>query len=71
MLLATLKDNTARMNERNIPKKTGYMNHQTADTNANASVFIFFSIAPKIQINLSVTIIFILFTNLSFGQVLL
>jgi len=80
------------------------MNHQTADTNANASVFLFFSIAhllqtilasrtngtfdfarhtsrpfakpkepffsiaPKIQIKLSVTIIFILFTKLSFGQ---
>ena len=43
MLPASLKDDTARMNDRNKHKVTGQMNHQTADPNANASVFLFFS----------------------------
>jgi hypothetical protein len=42
MLPASLKDDTARMNDRNKHKVTGQMNHQTADPKANASVFLFF-----------------------------
>jgi hypothetical protein len=38
----SLKDDTERMNDRNKHKMTGQMNHQTADTKANASVFLFF-----------------------------
>ena len=41
-LPASLKDDTARMNDRNKHKVTGQMNHQTADPKANASVFLFF-----------------------------
>ena len=42
MLPASLKDDTARMNDRNKHKQvTGQMNHQTADQKANASVFFF------------------------------
>ena len=42
-LPASLKDDTARMNDRNKHKQvTGQMNHQTADPKANASVFLFF-----------------------------
>jgi len=33
------------MNDRNKHKVTGQMNHRTADPRANASVFLFFSIA--------------------------
>ena len=44
-LPASLKDDTARMNDRNKHKVTGQMNHQTADPNANASVFLFFPTA--------------------------
>jgi len=44
-LPASLKDDTARMNERNKHKVTGQMNRQTADPKANASVFLFFSTA--------------------------
>ena len=44
--MASLKDETATMNDRNKHKQlTGLMNHQTADTKANASVFLFFSTA--------------------------
>ena len=38
-LPASLKDDTARMNDRNKHKVTGQMNHQTAYPKANASVF--------------------------------
>ena len=41
-LPASLKDDTARMNDRNKHKVTGQMNQQTADPKANASVFLFF-----------------------------
>ena len=44
-LPASLKDDTVRMNDRNIYKKTGQMNYQTADPKAKASVFLFFPIA--------------------------
>ena len=40
-LPASLKDDTANMNDRNKHKVTGKMNHQTADPIANASVFLF------------------------------
>ncbi len=45
MLPASLKDDTARMNDRNKHKVTGQMKHQTADPKANASVFLFFPTA--------------------------
>jgi len=45
VLAVSLKDDTARMNDRNIHKVTGQMNHQTADPKANASVFLFFPTA--------------------------
>ena len=42
-LPASLKNDTARMNDRNKHKQvTGQMNYQTADPKANASVFLFF-----------------------------
>ena len=41
-LSASLKDYTARMNDRNNHKVTGQMNHEKADPKANASVFLFF-----------------------------
>ena len=44
-LPASLKDDKARMNDRNKHKVTGQMNHQTADPKANASVFLFFPTA--------------------------
>ena len=45
-LPASLKDDTARMNDRiKLKQMTGQMNHQTAVPNANASVFLFFSTA--------------------------
>ena len=44
-LPASLKDDTARMNDSNKHKVTGQMNHQTADPKANASVFLFFPTA--------------------------
>ena len=44
-LPASLKDDTARMNDRNKNKVTGQMNRQTADLKANASVFLFFPTA--------------------------
>jgi hypothetical protein len=44
-LPASLKDDTARMNDRNKHKVTGQMNRQKADTKANASVFLFFPTA--------------------------
>ena len=45
MLPASLKDDTARMNDRNKHKVTGQMKHQRADPKANASVFLFFPTA--------------------------
>ena len=48
-LPASLKDDTARMNDRNKHKVTGQMNHQTADPKANASVFLFFSTAHLLK----------------------
>ncbi len=45
VLPASLKDDTARMNDRNKHKVTGQMNHQTADPKAYASVFLFFPTA--------------------------
>jgi len=42
-LPASLKDDKARMNERNKHKVKGQMNHQTADSKASSSVFLFFS----------------------------
>jgi hypothetical protein len=45
MLPASLKDDRARMNDRNKHKVTGQMNHQTADPKANAFVFLFFPTA--------------------------
>ncbi|WP_276978175.1 hypothetical protein, partial [Flavobacterium filum] len=39
---ASLKDDTARMNDRNKHKLTGQMNQHTADPKANASAFLFF-----------------------------
>ena len=45
MLPASLKDDTARMNDRNKHRVTGQVNHQTADPKANASVFLFFPTA--------------------------
>ena len=44
-LPASLKDDIARMNDRNKHKVTGQMNQQTPDPKANASVFLFFSTA--------------------------
>ena len=44
-LPASLKDDTARMNDSNKHKVTGQMNRQTADPRANASVFLFFPTA--------------------------
>ena len=44
-LPANLKDDSARMNDKNKHKVTGQMNHQTADPKANASVFLFFPTA--------------------------
>jgi len=44
-LPASLKDDTARMNDRNKHNVTGQLNRQTADPKANASVFLFFSTA--------------------------
>ncbi|MDD3773568.1 MAG: hypothetical protein PHC38_13070 [Weeksellaceae bacterium] len=44
-LSASLKDDTARMNDRNKHKVTEQMNYQAADPNDNASVFLFFSTA--------------------------
>ena len=44
-LTASLKDDTARMNDRNKHKVTGQINHQKADPKANASVFLFFPTA--------------------------
>jgi len=44
-LPASLKDGTARMNDRNKHKVIGQINHQTANPKANASVFLFFSTA--------------------------
>ena len=44
-LPASLKDDTANMNDRNKHKVTGQMNQQTADPKANASVFLFFPTA--------------------------
>jgi hypothetical protein len=41
-LPASLKNDTARMNDRKKHKVTGQMNHQTADPKANASVFLFY-----------------------------
>ena len=43
MLPASLKDDTAKMNDRNKHKVTGQLNRQTADPKANASVFLFFT----------------------------
>lgn len=40
-LPASLKDDKARMNNRNKNKVKGQMNHQKADTKANASLFFF------------------------------
>ena len=48
-LPASLKNDTARMNDRNKHKVTGQMNHQTADSKANASVFLFFPTAHFLQ----------------------
>ncbi len=50
-LPASLKDDTARMNDRNKHKVTGQMNHQTADPKANASVFLFFPTAHFLKTN--------------------
>ena len=44
-LPASLKNDSARMNDRNKHKVTGQMNHQKADPKANASVFLFFPTA--------------------------
>jgi len=44
-LPASLKDDTARMNDRNKHKVTGQMNQQRADPKAYASVFLFFPTA--------------------------
>jgi len=44
-LPASLKNDTVRMNERNKHKVTGQVNQQTADSKANASVFLFFPYA--------------------------
>ena len=44
-LPASLKYDTANMNDRNKHKVTGQMNKQTADPKANASVFLFFPTA--------------------------
>ena len=46
MLPASLKDDTARMNDRIKHKQVKeQINHQTADPKANASVFLFFPTA--------------------------
>jgi hypothetical protein len=50
-LPASLKDHTARMNDRNKHKVTGQMNHQTADPKVNAVVFLFFPTAHFLKIN--------------------
>jgi len=42
LLPASLKDDTANMNDRNKHKVTGQMNHRTAAPKAKASVFLFF-----------------------------
>ena len=44
-LPASLTDDTARMNNRIKHKVTGQMNHKTAGSKANASVFLFFPTA--------------------------
>jgi len=43
MLPASLKDDTARMNDINIYKLLGQMNHLAADPKANAYIFLFFT----------------------------
>jgi len=45
LLPASLKDDTANMNDRNKHKMTGQMKQQTADPKAIASVFLFFPTA--------------------------
>jgi hypothetical protein len=53
-LPASLKDDTARMNDTIKHKQvTGQMNHQTADPKTNASVFLFFSNAHFLKTILS------------------
>ena len=44
-LPASLKDDTAKMNDRNKHKVMRQLNRQTADPKANASVFLFFPTA--------------------------
>ena len=51
--MASLKDDTARMNDRNKHKVTEQMNNQTADPKANASVFLFFPTAHFLKPNLA------------------
>ena len=44
-LQASLKDETAIINDRNKHKVKGQINHQTADPKANASILLFFPTA--------------------------
>ncbi|MGR6088311.1 MAG: hypothetical protein ACU4F9_09045 [Arcticibacter sp.] len=60
-LPASLKDDTARMNDRNKHKVTGQVNHQTADPKANATVFLFLPTAHFLKPILASR------TNVSFG----
>jgi hypothetical protein len=48
-LPASLKNDRARMNDRNKHLVTGQMNIQTADPKANASIFLFFFTAHFIK----------------------
>jgi hypothetical protein len=56
-LPASLKDDRARMNDRNKHKVTGQMNQQRADPKAYASVFLFFPTAPLRHISLHLQIL--------------
>jgi hypothetical protein len=53
-LPASLKDDTARMNDRYKHKVTGQLNRQTANRTANASVFLFFSTAHFLKTILAI-----------------
>lgn len=49
LVFSKRKNDTERMNDRNIHKVTGQMNHQTSDPKANTFLFLFFSIAHLLK----------------------
>lgn len=54
MLLASLTDHIATMNETIKHKVTGKINHQTADPKVKASVFLFFPTSQFLKIILAI-----------------